>query len=147
MIESLAIVLHDSVTTAVRYRRHRDCTAALGCIASRRRPQRAQPKNRSQRSRMCCSPAIEAASRRRGGRGQESQDRRVVRVSRPIRPMPTASLIKFPVMIATYQAIDEASCRSTTMIELKKEDQVPGSGILTTHFSPGTRSRSATRST
>jgi len=53
------------------------------------------------------------------------------------RPMPTASLIKLPVMIATYDAIDKGKLSLGDMIELKKEDQVPGSGILTAHFSPG----------
>src|SRR4051812_16670290 len=54
-------------------------------------------------------------------------------------PMPTASLIKLPVMIATYEAIDKKRLSLTDMIELKKADQVDGSGILTTHFSPGMR--------
>ncbi len=55
------------------------------------------------------------------------------------RPMPTASLIKLPVMIATYDAIDKGKLSLDGMIELKKEDQVPGSGILTAHFSPGAK--------
>ena len=55
------------------------------------------------------------------------------------RPMPTASLIKLPVMITTYEAVDKGKLSLTEMIELKKEDQVPGSGILTSHFSPGTK--------
>ena len=55
------------------------------------------------------------------------------------RPMPTASLIKLPVMIATYDAIDRGKLSLDDMIELKKEDQVPGSGILTAHFSPGAK--------
>ena len=55
------------------------------------------------------------------------------------RPMPTASLIKLPVMIATYEAVDKGKLSLTEMIELKKDDQVPGSGILTSHFSPGTK--------
>ncbi len=54
------------------------------------------------------------------------------------RPMSTASLIKLPVMIATYEAVDKGKLSLSEMIELKKEDQVPGSGILTIHFSPGT---------
>src|SRR4051794_25116962 len=52
-------------------------------------------------------------------------------------PMPTASLIKLPVMITTYEAIDKKTLSLTDMIELKKGEQVQGSGILTTHFSPG----------
>src|SRR3954465_6121062 len=55
------------------------------------------------------------------------------------RPMPTASLIKLPVMIATYEAVDKEKLSLSEMIELKKADQVPGSGILTSHFSPGTK--------
>lgn len=54
------------------------------------------------------------------------------------RVMPTASLIKFPLMIATYQALRAGQVDLGTMITLKKEDQVQGSGILTSHFSPGT---------
>jgi D-alanyl-D-alanine carboxypeptidase (penicillin-binding protein 5/6) len=55
------------------------------------------------------------------------------------KPMPTASLIKFPVMIATYDAVKKGKLKLDDMIELQKEDQVPGSGILTSHFSPGTK--------
>jgi beta-lactamase class A len=55
------------------------------------------------------------------------------------RPMPTASLIKLPVMIATYEAVDKGTLSLSDMIELEKEDQVPGSGILTSHFSPGAK--------
>src|SRR6478672_4786027 len=55
------------------------------------------------------------------------------------RPMPTASLIKLPVMIATYEAVDKEKLSLTELIELKKADQVPGSGILTSHFSPGAK--------
>ena len=54
-------------------------------------------------------------------------------------PMPTASLIKLPVMIAAYDAVDKGKLSLDDMIELKKEDQVPGSGMLTSHFSPGTK--------
>lgn len=53
--------------------------------------------------------------------------------------MPTASLIKFPLMIAAYQAIEEGTADPATLIELKESDKVPGSGILTTHFSDGTK--------
>ncbi|MCI0332274.1 MAG: serine hydrolase [Planctomycetes bacterium] len=55
------------------------------------------------------------------------------------KPMPTASLIKFPVMIAAYDAIEKGKLSLDDMIELKKEDMVPGSGVLTSHFSPGTK--------
>jgi D-alanyl-D-alanine carboxypeptidase (penicillin-binding protein 5/6) len=55
------------------------------------------------------------------------------------RPMPTASLIKLPVMVAAYDAIDKRKLSLDDMIELRKEDQVQGSGILTAHFSPGAK--------
>src|SRR5216110_2705855 len=55
------------------------------------------------------------------------------------RPMPTASLIKLPVMITTYEAVDKGKLSLLEMIELKKSDQMPGSGILTSHFSPGAK--------
>src|SRR6478752_4623114 len=55
------------------------------------------------------------------------------------RPMPTASLIKLPVMITTFEAVDKGKLSLGQMIELKKADQVPGSGILTSHFSPGAK--------
>ncbi|QDU57581.1 serine hydrolase [Aeoliella mucimassa] len=51
--------------------------------------------------------------------------------------MPTASLIKFPIMMATYKAIHEGKLKLEQPITLKEDDQVPGSGVLTTHFSPG----------
>lgn len=54
-------------------------------------------------------------------------------------PMPTASLIKLPVMVATYDAVEKGKLSLDDIIELKKEDQVQGSGILTAHFSPGTK--------
>jgi D-alanyl-D-alanine carboxypeptidase (penicillin-binding protein 5/6) len=53
--------------------------------------------------------------------------------------MPTASLIKFPVMIAAYDAVQKGKVSLDDMIEIKKDDQVPGSGVLTSHFSPGTK--------
>jgi beta-lactamase class A len=52
-------------------------------------------------------------------------------------PMPTASLIKFPVMIEAYRQAEEKTIDLKKMIVLKKEDKVPGSGILTYHFSDG----------
>src|SRR4051794_11647287 len=55
------------------------------------------------------------------------------------RPMPTASLIKLAVMITTYDEIEKGKLSPDDMIELRKEDQVPGSGVLTAHFSPGTK--------
>ncbi len=52
-------------------------------------------------------------------------------------PMPTASLIKFPVMIEAYRQAHETQLNLQKSIALKADDKVPGSGILTTHFSPG----------
>lgn len=55
------------------------------------------------------------------------------------KPMPTASLIKFPLMIAAYQAIEEGELNLDKRVTLKEEDKVPGSGILTEHFDEGTQ--------
>ncbi len=55
------------------------------------------------------------------------------------RPMPTASLIKLPVMAAAYQAVADGKVDLDVIITLKQEDMVPGSGVLTTHFSPGAK--------
>lgn len=52
-------------------------------------------------------------------------------------PMPTASLIKFPLMIAAYQAMEEGKLKPDDKITLRESDKVPGSGILTAHFSEG----------
>lgn len=52
-------------------------------------------------------------------------------------PMPTASLIKLPVMVETYWQAAEGKVKLTTTLTLKKDDKVPGSGILTQHFSDG----------
>jgi D-alanyl-D-alanine carboxypeptidase (penicillin-binding protein 5/6) len=49
---------------------------------------------------------------------------------------PTASLIKLPIMIAAYDAA-EGDDLLDLKVTLKEEDKVPGSGILTTHFSEG----------
>jgi beta-lactamase class A len=53
-------------------------------------------------------------------------------------PMPTASLIKFPVMIETYRQAAEKAIDLESKVALKDTDKVPGSGILTDHFSAGT---------
>jgi D-alanyl-D-alanine carboxypeptidase (penicillin-binding protein 5/6) len=53
-------------------------------------------------------------------------------------PMPTASLIKLPVMIEAYRQAAEGKLDLAQQVTLKDEDKVPGSGILTTHFSGGT---------
>src|SRR5690349_19353748 len=52
-------------------------------------------------------------------------------------PMPTASLIKFMVMLEAYQQAHEGKVKLTDPVVLHKEDMVPGSGILTYHFSDG----------
>lgn len=51
--------------------------------------------------------------------------------------MPTASLIKLPVMIEAYRQAREGTLDLNTMVTLRKEDKVPGSGVLTNHFSDG----------
>lgn len=51
--------------------------------------------------------------------------------------MPTASLIKLPVMIETYWQAAEGKVKLDTTLTLRKADKVPGSGILTNHFSDG----------
>ena len=52
-------------------------------------------------------------------------------------PMVTASLIKFPIMIETYRQAAEGKVSLSKTLTLKKTDKVPGSGILTSHFSDG----------
>jgi beta-lactamase class A len=53
--------------------------------------------------------------------------------------MPTASLIKFPVMIETYRQAAAKKVDLDAFITLKKEDKVGGSGVLNYHFSDGSR--------
>jgi beta-lactamase class A len=52
-------------------------------------------------------------------------------------PMPTASLIKIAVMIEVFQQADAGKLKLTDTITLRDEDKVPGSGVLTDHFSAG----------
>jgi D-alanyl-D-alanine carboxypeptidase (penicillin-binding protein 5/6) len=54
-------------------------------------------------------------------------------------PLPTASLIKFSIMVALYDAIERGEVDLGTPIRLREEDKVPGSGILTSNFSAGTQ--------
>lgn len=54
-------------------------------------------------------------------------------------PMPTASLIKAAVMIEAYRQADAKTLDLTQMLTVKEDDKVPGSGILTTHFSAGAK--------
>ncbi len=53
------------------------------------------------------------------------------------RPMPTASLIKLPVMVEAYRQAREGQLDLARMLTLREADKVPGSGILTSHFSEG----------
>lgn len=53
----------------------------------------------------------------------------------PDEPMPTASLIKLPMMITAYRMVDQGKLNLATPVALRSEDKVPGSGILTDHFS------------
>lgn len=52
-------------------------------------------------------------------------------------PMPTASLIKFPVMIEVYRQAGLGQIDLARQVVLRDGDKVPGSGILTAHFSGG----------
>ncbi len=52
-------------------------------------------------------------------------------------PMPTASLIKLPVMVEAYRQAAAGQIDLTDLVELEEQDKVPGSGILTPHFSAG----------
>ncbi|QDV26243.1 serine hydrolase [Aureliella helgolandensis] len=52
--------------------------------------------------------------------------------------MPTASLIKLPVMIEAYRQAQAGGLSLEHLIVLREEDKVPGSGILTEQFSAGT---------
>lgn len=53
------------------------------------------------------------------------------------RPMPTASLCKFPVMIEAYRQAHEKIIELDQKVTLKAEDKVPGSGVLSYDFTPG----------
>ncbi|MFV2066966.1 MAG: serine hydrolase [Pirellulales bacterium] len=52
-------------------------------------------------------------------------------------PMPTASMIKFPIMVEAYRQSAEQQLDLNESITLRDADKVPGSGILTPHFSAG----------
>src|SRR5947208_8794379 len=52
-------------------------------------------------------------------------------------PMPSASLIKFMVMLEVYQQLQEGKIKLSDVVILREADKVPGSGILTYHFSDG----------
>jgi beta-lactamase class A len=51
--------------------------------------------------------------------------------------MPTASLIKLSVLMEVYAQAGESKVKLTDRVTLRNEDKVPGSGILTPHFSDG----------
>jgi beta-lactamase class A len=52
-------------------------------------------------------------------------------------PMPTASLIKVAVLVETYKQAEEGKVKLSDPVVLHDADKVPGSGILTDHFSDG----------
>ena len=54
-------------------------------------------------------------------------------------PMPTASLIKVAVMVEAYRQAEAGRIDLNDNITLREEDKVPGSGVLTKHFSAGAR--------
>jgi len=51
--------------------------------------------------------------------------------------MPTASLIKLPVMVEAYRQASEGKIDLKTMVTFDDDDKTPGSGILSTQFSSG----------
>lgn len=55
------------------------------------------------------------------------------------RVMPTASLIKLPLMIEAYRQAEAGRVSLDVLLTLQAEDKVPGSGILTEHFSAGSQ--------
>jgi D-alanyl-D-alanine carboxypeptidase (penicillin-binding protein 5/6) len=52
-------------------------------------------------------------------------------------PMPTASLIKLAVMVEAYRQAAEGKIDLNSTVTFDEEDKTPGSGILSTQFSPG----------
>jgi len=52
-------------------------------------------------------------------------------------PMPTASLIKLPIMVEAYRQAAEGKLDLADVVTFREEDKTPGSGILSTQFSPG----------
>jgi beta-lactamase class A len=51
--------------------------------------------------------------------------------------MQTASLIKLAVMVEAYRQLDAKKVDFAKTLTLTKDDKVPGSGVLTDHFSDG----------
>lgn len=56
---------------------------------------------------------------------------------KPDEVLPTASLIKVSVLVEAYLQADEGKFSLRDKVTLKESDKVPGSGILTYHFSEG----------
>lgn len=52
-------------------------------------------------------------------------------------PMPTASLIKLPVLVEALRQAKEGRIDLDARVTLRNEDKVPGSGVLTEHFGDG----------
>jgi len=52
-------------------------------------------------------------------------------------PMPTASLIKLPIMVEAYRQANEGKIDLAEKVTFTDEDKTPGSGILSTQFSGG----------
>lgn len=52
-------------------------------------------------------------------------------------PRSTASLIKLPILMALYHAVNEGAAQLDQPVKLTRDDKVPGSGVLTPHFSSG----------
>ena len=61
----------------------------------------------------------------------------VVFLHREHEPQATASLVKVPVMVAAYEAAKRGAIRLDDRVTVKATDKVPGSGLLTAHFSDG----------
>jgi beta-lactamase class A len=51
--------------------------------------------------------------------------------------MPTASLIKFPVMVEAYYQFAEGKSKPSDLCIYERDPDVKGSGILVDHFTPG----------
>jgi serine-type D-Ala-D-Ala carboxypeptidase (penicillin-binding protein 5/6) len=52
-------------------------------------------------------------------------------------PMPTASLIKLPIMVEAYRQAAAGQINLNDVVTFREEDKTPGSGILSTQFSAG----------
>lgn len=52
-------------------------------------------------------------------------------------PMPTASLIKLPIMVEAYRQAAAGTISLADVVTFDDDDKTPGSGILSTHFTGG----------